>query len=134
MSQSTAVHGNSIIPGAGVSIQYSPIGAVVHPQPAGAGVGVFYCSIPNPLNAPIAAKGVKIDDLRVLTNVTDVKLYSGNALVSSTDVPAGNNIMFPLTLSGTAVGNDDAGWCLAVTVEFKNPASSITVYSLSIQF
>ena len=134
MASSTAVHGNSILPGTGVTVEYTPVGAVIRPSPAGAGSGSFLCSIPNPAGAPVTADSIKIDNTRDLTNVTDVQLYSGNALVSTTDVPTTQSIGFPLVFSNAAVGNDDAGWCLVVTVEFKNPASSITVYSLSIQF
>ena len=144
MTKSTAVHGNAILPvpnfpGAGARINYAPSGATVHavspvlPFPDGM-VGTFICPIPNPVNAPITASGIRIDASRNDANVRDVKLYSGDTLVSTTDVPVNSNITFPLVLKDAAVGNDDEGWCLVVTVEFLNKASSITVYSLAVEF
>ena len=132
MANSTAVHGNAIIPGSGVIIEHTPTGAIVKPNPSAAGVGSFYCAIPNPAKAPVTAAGIQVDAAHNLANVTGVNLYSGNALVATHTT--GGNIMFPLSLSSAAVGNNDAGWCLAVNVHFLNAGSSLHVYSLAIQF
>jgi len=132
MATTTAVHGNAIVPGPGVTVSYTPVGAVIKPDPLAPGVGIYFCSIPNPANAPVQAAKIKIDDTRVLANTTDVTLYSGETLVSNNNAASiQTNPEFIIT---SVPGTDDAGWNLAVTVEFINASSSVTVKSLAIFF
>lgn len=129
MSHSTAAHGASIVHGTGVTISYGPSGATIKPTSAAPSFGTFLCPIPNPANAPITAKGVQIDATNTLTNVTNVALYSGDSevAVKSSPVP-------PKFSIASAVGKDDDGWCLFVTVEFLSPGSNILVKSCAILF
>lgn len=129
---SIAVHGNSIVPGAGVTIDFTTVGAVVKPNPPAAGQGVFFCPLPNPVNAPVKATNIKIDANRILTNVKEVTLFSGTTEVANiTPGPfATNTVVAVASVDGSA----DAGWNLAVHLEFINAASSITISSLAVFF
>jgi len=135
MATTTAVHGNSIVPGPGVTVSFTDDGAIIRPDPLAPGMGVYFCSIPNPANAPVKPKKIKINDTRSLANTNKVELRSGNVLVSTDSVLPGDSLVTNPEFSITSTpGNDDDGWNVSVTVEFLHANSFVTVRSLAIFF
>lgn len=127
---SCAVHGTEAKPSVGVTITTDPTGATISPTSGLPGFGTFLYPVPNPVNSPTQATGIKIDAHYNLTNLTNVTLYSGDNPVGLKNAP----IPSVFTLDNQASGQPDDGWCLSITVQFLSGGSSILVKSVAVLF